>query len=221
MEKQELKDFIQNDIRTFGRRHGKKLSNRKQWLMESLLPKIAPDFAETIENRAILEIGFGNGEHLRDLSLTNPDSIIVGAEPFANGVAALLSAITTESDNTVLTEYKNIRIFPDDVRLLLHDFDTAQFDEIWILHPDPWPKARHEKRRLLNHDFLNLLSKHIGKTGKIIIGTDHWEYYDWIKNESKKTNLKIKSTSLDTIKTRYQIKNKAGTSAPKYIILAN
>ncbi|MFQ6695839.1 MAG: tRNA (guanine(46)-N(7))-methyltransferase TrmB [Alphaproteobacteria bacterium] len=221
MEKQELKDFIQNDIRTFGRRHGKKLSNRKQWLMENLLPKITPDFAETAKNRAILEIGFGNGEHVRDLSVANPDSIIVGAEPFANGVAALLSAITNESDNTVLSEYKNIRIFPDDVRLLLQDFKDAQFDEIWVLHPDPWPKARHEKRRLLNHDFLNLLSEHLGKNGQIIIGTDHWEYYDWILNELKQTKLKIESTNLDIIKTRYQIKNKAGTTAPKYLILSN
>lgn len=221
MEKQELKDFIQNDIRTFGRRHGKKLSNRKQWLMENLLPKITPDFAETAKNRAILEIGFGNGEHVRDLSVANPDSIIVGAEPFANGVAALLSAITNESDNTILSEYKNIRIFPDDVRLLLQDFKDAQFDEIWVLHPDPWPKARHEKRRLLNHDFLNLLSEHLGKNGQIIIGTDHWEYYDWILNELKQTKLKIESTNLDIIKTRYQIKNKAGTTAPKYLILSN
>ena len=221
MEKQELKDFIQNYIRTFGRRHGKKLSNRKQWLMENLLPKITPDFAETAKNRAILEIGFGNGEHVRDLSVANPDSIIVGAEPFANGVAALLSAITNESDNTVLSEYKNIRIFPDDVRLLLQDFKDAQFDEIWVLHPDPWPKARHEKRRLLNHDFLNLLSEHLGKSGQIIIGTDHWEYYDWILNELKQTKLKIESTNLDIIKTRYQIKNKAGTTAPKYLILSN
>lgn len=221
MEKQELKDFIQNDIRTFGRRHGKKLSNRKQWLMENLLPKITPDFAETAKNRAILEIGFGNGEHVRYLSVANPDSIIVGAEPFANGVAALLSAITNESDNIVLSEYKNIRIFPDDVRLLLQDFKDAQFDEIWVLHPDPWPKARHEKRRLLNHDFLNLLSEHLGKNGQIIIGTDHWEYYDWILNELKQTKLKIESTNLDIIKTRYQIKNKAGTTAPKYLILSN
>ena len=221
MEKQELKDFIQNDIRTFGRRHGKKLSNRKQWLMENLLPKIIPDFAETAKNRAILEIGFGKGEHVRDLSVANPDSIIVGAEPFANGVAALLSAITNESDNTVLSEYKNIRIFSDDVRLLLQDFKDAQFDEIWVLHPDPWPKARHEKRRLLNHDFLNLLSEHLGKNGQIIIGTDHWEYYDWILNELKQTKLKIESTNLDIIKTRYQIKNKAGTTAPKYLILSN
>ena len=221
MEKQELKDFIKNDIRTFGRRHGKKLSNRKQFLMESLLPRIAPNAQEATENPAILEIGFGNGEHLRELAIKNPDSIIIGAEPFANGVAALLSAITNESDNTVLGEYKNIRIFPDDVRLMLHDFENLCFNEIWILHPDPWPKARHEKRRLLNHEFLNLLSKHIGQNGKIIIGTDHWEYYDWIVEQLKQTGLCIKSTEIETIHTRYQIKNKAGTSAPKYLILSN
>ena len=218
MEKQELKHFDSQNIRTFGRRHGKKLSARKQFLMENLLPEIAP---KTDESGAILEIGFGNGEHLRELAIRNPDKIIIGAEPFANGVAALLSAITNESNNTVLSEYKNIRIFPDDVRLLLQDFKDIQFHEIWILHPDPWPKARHEKRRLLNHDFLNLLSEHLGKSGQIIIGTDHWEYYDWILNELKQTKLKIESTNLDIIKTRYQIKNKAGTTAPKYLILSN
>ena len=218
MEKQELKHFENQKIRTFGRRHGKKLSLRKQWLMENLLPKIAP---KTNESGTILEIGFGNGEHLRDLSLANPDSIIVGAEPFANGVAALMSSIANESDNTILPQYKNIRIFPDDVRLLLKDFEDMKFSEIWILHPDPWPKARHEKRRLLGHDFLNLLSKHLGKTGQIIIGTDHWEYYDWILNELKQTKLKIKTTEIDTIKTRYQIKNKAGTTAPKYLVLGH
>ncbi len=218
MEKQELKHFDSQIIRTFGRRHGKKLSARKQWLMENLLPKIAP---KTNESGAILEIGFGNGEHLRELAIRNPNSIIIGAEPFANGVAALLSSITNESDNSVLDEYKNIRVFPDDVRLLLKDFENVKFSEIWVLHPDPWPKARHEKRRLLNHEFLNLLSEHIEKTGKIIIGTDHWEYYDWIIEQLKQTNLKIQTTELDTIKTRYQVKNKAGTTAPKYLILGN
>ena len=68
---------------------------------------------------------------------------------------------------------------------------------------------------------MNLLSDHLGKNGQIIIGTDHWEYYDWILNELKQTKLKIESTNLDIIKTRYQIKNKAGTTAPKYLILSN
>lgn len=221
MEKQELKDFIKNEIRTFGRRHGKKLSARKQWLIENLLPQITPKIDDFGVKSIILEIGFGNGEHLRDLAINNPNSIIIGAEPFENGVAALLSAITNESDNTLFDQYKNIRVHPDDVRILLKNFSKIRFDEIWVLHPDPWPKAKHEKRRLLNHDFLNLLSQHIGKAGKIIIGTDHWEYYDWIVNELKQTNLKIKSTDLDIIKTRYQIKNKAGTTNPKYLILSN
>ena len=223
MEKQELKHLERTDIRTFGRRHGKKLSTRKQWLMDNLLPKIAPKSSESTEKQTILEIGFGNGEHVRDLANNNPDSIIIGAEPFANGVAALLSAMTNESDNTVFSEYKNIRIHPDDVRLLLNspDFQNVCFSQIWVLHPDPWPKARHEKRRLLNADFLNLLSKHLSQNGQIIIGTDHWEYYDWIVEQLKQTKLIIKSTNLDIIKTRYQIKNKAATTEPKYLILTN
>ncbi|MCQ2562110.1 MAG: tRNA (guanosine(46)-N7)-methyltransferase TrmB [Alphaproteobacteria bacterium] len=213
MEKQEL--------RTFGRRHGKKLSIRKTMLIENLLPNLQPKAPEITTN-PILEIGFGNGEHLRDLAIQNPNNMVIGAEPFVNGVAALLSAITDEKDNSVLTEYKNIRVHPDDVRLLLHNeqFTNVTFSEIWILHPDPWPKARHEKRRLLNADFLTLLSKHIDNNGKIIIGTDHWEYYDWIQEQIKSTNLKIISTNLDIIKTRYQIKNKANTVAPKYLILS-
>lgn len=220
MEKQELKNLRAQNLRTFGRRHGKKLSNRKQWLMDNLLPEMAPKAPDLSDESLILEIGFGNGEHLRDLALQNPKKIIIGAEPFANGVAALLSAITNESDNTLLNEYKNIRIWGDDVRLMLQDFNNIKFDEIWVLHPDPWPKARHEKRRLLNHDFLNLLSKFMTKDSHIIIGTDHWEYYDWIVEQLKQTKLSIKSTELDTIKTRYQIKNKAGTTNPKYLILS-
>ena len=205
MEKQE--------IRTFGRRHGKKLSARKQNLMEHVLPGLLPT-----GNADILEIGFGAGEHLRALAIEKRDKIVLGAEPFVNGVAALLSAICTES-GAVLPEYKNIRIFPDDVRLILNAGGFA-FSEIWILHPDPWPKARHEKRRLLNADFLNLLATNLAQNGKIIIGTDHWEYYDWILEQVKSTKLHINDSEFDVIKTRYQQKNMAGTSEPKYIILS-
>ena len=95
MEKQE--------IRTFGRRHGKKLSARKQWLMNNLLPALAPSATDT--NTAILEIGFGAGEHLRELALANPTKTVIGAEPFANGVAALLGAIT-DADNRLLPKYE-------------------------------------------------------------------------------------------------------------------
>jgi len=205
------------EIRTFGRRHGKKLSARKMWLMDNVLPAISPKNIKKAGN-LILEIGFGNGEHMRDLATTSPDSIIVGAEPFANGVAALLSAICDSKTNNILDKYKNIRIWPDDVRDYLRQTDS-KFSQIWVLHPDPWPKARHEKRRLLSAEFLTMLSTHLAKDGQIIIGTDHWEYFDWICEQTKTTNLKYSTPDIKTIHTRYQEKNKANTAAPKYIII--
>jgi tRNA (guanine-N7-)-methyltransferase len=205
------------EIRTFGRRHGKKLSARKLWLVENILPAFLPKNVKKTGN-LILEIGFGNGEHVRDLAVTHPDSIIVGAEPFANGVAALLSAMCDEKTNDVLPEYQNIRIWPDDVRDYLRQTDS-KFSQIWVLHPDPWPKARHEKRRLLSAEFLITLSKHLSSDGQIIIGTDHWEYFDWICEQIKTTKLKYSTPDMETIHTRYQQKNKAGTIAPKYIII--
>lgn len=206
MEKQE--------IRTFGRRHGKKLSARQNWLTENLLPQIAP---VAIPDGAILEIGFGAGEHVRALALANPDKIIVGAEPFMNGVASLMSAITA-ADNTVMPEYKNIRIWPDDVRDFLRG-TAIKFSQIWILHPDPWPKAKHEKRRLLQTEFIKLLSGYLDAHGEIIIGTDHWGYYDWIVERANESKLPFETPDLTVIQTRYQAKNMAETAAPKYIII--
>ena len=204
MEKQE--------IRTFGRRHGKKLSTRQQTLIDTVLPTLKPKTGD------ILEIGFGAGEHVRDLARANPDKIIIGAEPFMNGVASLLSAITDEKTNRVLDEYSGIRIWANDVRDFLRETDS-QFEQIWILHPDPWPKARHEKRRLLSAEFLNTLSKYLTANGEIIIGTDHWEYFDWIQEQIKSTDLTATIPDMEIIQTRYQHKNKAGTDTPKYLIL--
>ncbi|MFQ6730064.1 MAG: tRNA (guanine(46)-N(7))-methyltransferase TrmB [Alphaproteobacteria bacterium] len=206
MEKQE--------IRTFGRRHGKKLSTRQQTLIDEVLPTLSP------VDGNILEIGFGAGEHVRELAATHPDKIIIGAEPFMNGVASLLSAITDDKTNRVLDEYKNIRIWADDVRDFLRQ-TKSKFEQIWVLHPDPWPKARHEKRRLLSAEFLNTLSKYLSDNGEIIIGTDHWEYFDWIIEQIKQTNLSATIPDMEIIQTRYQHKNKAGTTAPKYLILHN
>ena len=200
------------EIRTFGRRHGKKLSARQNWLVENLLPNLKPTSGD------ILEIGFGAGEHVRTLAIANPDKIIIGAEPFMNGVASLLSAITDEKTNLVLDEYRGIRIWPDDVRDFLRTSDY-KFDQIWVLHPDPWPKSRHEKRRLLSAEFLNTLSTHLSDSGEIIIGTDHWEYFDWILDQVKNTELTATIADLEIIQTRYQHKNKAGTESPKYLIL--
>ena len=87
------------------------------------------------------------------------------------------------------------------------------------MHPDPWPKAKHEKRRLLSAEFLNLLSKNLSNDGKIIIGTDHWEYYDWIVSQVQQTKLNRNDSEISIIKTRYQTKNMAHTDEPRYLVL--
>jgi tRNA (guanine-N7-)-methyltransferase len=203
-------------IRTFGRTRGKKLSARQQWLVDNLLPKLAPDSAKEAKREVILEIGFGMGEHIIELAEKNPDKIIIGAEPFINGVASLLSRMTDEN-NKVRPEYKNIRIWPDDVRKFL---SHSGFIEIYILHPDPWPKARHEKRRLLSAEFLKTLSSFISKDGNIIIGTDHADYHDWISAQAKIAGLKISGAKTDVIKTRYQEKNMFGGGGTTYLALS-
>lgn len=217
MEKQE--------IRTFGRRFGKTLSTRQRGLINNLLPVLSPKNIKTTGKQIILEIGFGGGEHLQTIARQFPDVFVIGAEPFINGVASLLAAMTNESDNTIKDDAKNIRIWPDDVRQILNpgsdDFIPLLFSHIFVLHPDPWPKKRHEKRRLLNASFLNLLAARLDAGGQIIIGTDHWEYYDWILEQLKQTSLKINTNNLDVIETRYQHKNKSGTSGPKYLVLSN
>ncbi|MCL2331015.1 MAG: hypothetical protein FWC61_00530 [Proteobacteria bacterium] len=204
----------------------------------------------------ILEIGFGAGEHLLHLAAANPDATIIGAEPFMNGVASLLSRMTDSAgannysplqsfnqkkNYEIKPEYKNIRIWPDDARKLLNSAVGADiicpntradnirpYNKIYILHPDPWPKARHEKRRLLSAEFLNALADHLTPRGQIIIGTDHADYFEWVSNNVKNANCKLKILNTDFLQppesgldTRYMRKNKFGSAAPMYLVLAN
>lgn len=209
---------ISDSIRTFGRRHGKKLRLHQQWLIDNMLPTIIPEplTINPQNSKVILEIGFGNGEHIMRLAEQNPDDVIIGAEPFINGVAQLLSKITDEK-NEIKPEYKNIRIWPDDVKKLIFNFQPLTFSFIYILHPDPWPKARHEKRRLLNTEFIKTLSSFISKDGSVIIGTDHTDYYNWILAQVARTNLLLMPTDTNTIKTKYQRKNMFGSEKTMYL----
>ena len=213
------------DLRSFGRIHGKKLSARQAWLVENVLPGLTPVGAEHVPplQGAILEIGFGAGEHLLHLAETFTDQEIIGAEVFINGVASLLSRMTND-ENKIKPEYQNIRIWPDDVRKLLNNC-PLRFAKIYVLHPDPWPKVRHEKRRLLSAEFLNELAGHLSPDGQIIIGTDHTDYFNWVLEQVKKTALKTINKNFavppeSDLDTRYQRKNKFGSDHPMYLVLS-
>jgi len=130
--------------------------------------------------KVILEIGFGNGENTAFLASKNPDALILASEVYLSGIGSLLNSISLNSTT-------NIKIFDDDVRELLLKIQNELFDEIYIICPDPWPKARHHKRRLIKHDFLILLSKVLKNNGTVYISTDWQNYAESIEEEVEKT----------------------------------
>ncbi len=165
-------------LSSFGRRKGRRLLPRKQDLMETLLPSISLDptqgFTPFDDARPLhLEIGFGAGEHLAARAASQPDVGFIGCEPFINGVAKLLVKIAER-------ELTNIRLFTDDVRLLLPCIPDGAIEQVYILFPDPWPKLRHHKRRLVSHTLLAELARIQPVGGKLLLATDHVDYSRWM-----------------------------------------
>ena len=128
----------------------------------------------------ILEIGFGNGENTSFLAVKNPNALIIASEVYLSGIGSLLNSIAQNSLN-------NIKIYDDDVRELILNLPKNIFDEVYIICPDPWPKARHHKRRLIKHEFLKVLAKVLRKDGTVYISTDWENYAESIQEEIAKT----------------------------------
>jgi tRNA (guanine-N7-)-methyltransferase len=120
-----------------------------------------------------LEIGFGGGEHLLWQAKHNPSVGLVGCEPFQDGVIKVLSVIDEE-------HLTNIRLHADDARPLLRLLPTASIGRAFILFPDPWPKARHHKRRLVSAATLGELARIMRVGSELRIATDDGEYACWI-----------------------------------------
>lgn len=197
-------------MKLYGRRRGRKLRDLPQQLMDELLPQITVTLPEegmlTFGPKPQwLEIGFGAGEHLHGQALQNPDVDIIGCEAFINGIAALLQHIHE-------TPAPNIKIFPWDARVLTAKVPDHSLDKVFILFPDPWPKQRHFKRRLISESFLNVLARIIKPGGKLIIATDDGSYAQWIEGKlAQQTNFAgpredIHTPPIGWVKTRYQMR---------------
>ncbi|QMW22397.1 tRNA (guanosine(46)-N7)-methyltransferase TrmB [Sandaracinobacteroides saxicola] len=162
--------------RLYGRAQGHPLRERQAGLIETLLPTLAipegPLSARrlfTDERPLHLEIGFGKGEHLAFQAVRNPGDGYIGAEPFLNGVAGLLADI----DDAALT---NIRLHRGDALDVLERLPDASLSTVWLLHPDPWPKARHAKRRFVNPGPMDLIAAKLKPGGHFKLATDHPRY---------------------------------------------
>lgn len=166
-------------IRSFARRLARPLRSKQQDLLQTLLPKIQIKEPADIKSKCegfekhMLEIGFGNGEFLFNKAIAAPDTLFIGAEPYINGVASLLSRIN-------INRVENIRVFTDDCRILIDMLPKSYLDEVYIICPDPWPKKRHHKRRLVSNELLCSLHSHMKEQGVITIVTDHEGYAEWI-----------------------------------------
>ena len=165
--------------RFYGRRTGKALSARRQALLETLLPRIGIEPGTTPlilsdlgmpqhEGDGLglwVEIGFGKGEHLCWQAANNPDVLFIGCEPFLNGIAGALALIEDGG-------LENIRLYPDDARDLLDRLPDRSVHRLFLMHPDPWPKARHANRRFINPAQLDQIARVLKPGGEFRTCTD-------------------------------------------------
>ena len=164
--------------RLWGRHQAKKLRPRPQRLMTELLPKVATNPLTVREQIAAhqgpvwLEVGFGGGEHLAWQAANNSDTLMIGAEPFLNGVAKLLSQIEDEG-------HTNIKVCHGDVKPLMTAIPDGALERIFVLHPDPWPKTRHHKRRMISAPFLKEAARLLKPGCELRVASDIPDYVRW------------------------------------------
>jgi len=172
-------------IHSYGRRRGRRLRRGRTTLVDDLLPRLAvplPADSAELELQSLfprpmteiwLEIGFGAGEHLAHQAESHRDVGVIGGEPYINGIAGLLSRI---SDHGL----DNVRLWPNDIRLLLPRFPTGSLSRVFILFPDPWPKVRHHKRRLVSASLLDELARLMPPGAELRLATDDPDYLTWM-----------------------------------------
>jgi len=213
-------------IRFYGRRKGRPLRSKRAELMKTLMPKIEIklsdddinpyDFFENTKKCLWMEIGFGGGEHLAKQALSNPDIGIIGCEPFIDGVASLVRYVDEEKLN-------NVRIFPDDARLLIDKMPDACLDRCFVLYADPWPKKKHIERRFIGKENLDRLSRIMKSNALLHLATDVSGLAQWMReqcNEHKSFDCVYDGFDApdDWVPTRYEKKGIVAGRKPEYLI---
>ncbi len=212
-------------LRSYGRLKSRPIKPRQAALVEARLPELrippgplSPRDLMPAARETWLEIGFGGGEHMAAQAARAPDVLILGAEPFLNGVASAVRHI----DEQGLT---NVRLQDGDVRELIARLPDACLARVFILFPDPWPKARHHKRRLVQPDTVAELARLLRPGGRLRFASDVAHYVDWAL-EAISANPAFAWTAerpddwrtppADHITTRYEEK-RLGDCAPVFL----
>ena len=217
----------------YGRRRGRPLRAAQRILLETKLPllRIALPAHGTLDPRRLfaapvtevwLELGFGGGEHLAEQAAAHPAVGLLGAEFFENGVAKLLVEIERR-------DIANIRLFADDARLLLGALPEQSIGRAFILFPDPWPKERHKKRRLVSRETLDTLARIMSDGAELRLATDDMDYaramleqatahadFRWLARDARDW----RERPADWPPTRYEAKALAAGRRPIYLRFA-
>lgn len=215
-------------FRFYGRRQGRPLSEKRAEVMDTILEKYRfPKIDFSLSNlfppaikEIWLEIGFGNGAHLAAQALQNPSIGFIGAEVFLNGISALSHIMDQEN-------IQNIRIFPDDARDLLTLLPESSITKSFILFPDPWPKARHHKRRFIQKETLDRLSFILKDRGTLCLASDDPGLSNWMLEKTwshdafqwaAKSRKDWEEVPTGWISTRYEQKARQEGRTPKYLL---
>lgn len=214
-----------SQLRTYGRVKSRSLKPRQARLMETLLPALAvpqspfdPRDLMPGARDVWLEAGFGAGEHLTTQAQRHPDGLFLGAEPFVNGLAACLAHIDD-------LELANVRLHAGDVRALMARLPDGSLDRLVVLFPDPWPKARHRKRRLIEPGFIAEAARLLKRGGRLRFATDWADYADWTLERMLRSDAfrwtaeragDWRAPPADHVTTRYEMK-RLGDCAPVWL----
>lgn len=211
-------------LRSYGRIKARPIKARRADLMRARLPTLSLPLDGELDallrpaREVWLEIGFGGGEHLSEQAARNPDVLLLGAEPFVNGVASAIRHIDARG-------LKNVRLHTGDARDLIAALADATLDRVFLLYPDPWPKARHHKRRLIAPDFVAELARVIRPGGRLRFATDWRDYAAWTLERMIRTPAFAwaaeraddwRRAPADHAPTRYEAK-RLGDTAPIFL----
>ncbi|MBL6456485.1 tRNA (guanosine(46)-N7)-methyltransferase TrmB [Belnapia sp. T6] len=175
--------------RLYGRRRGHPLRPRQQRLLEETLPRLRLSPAQAADPRAAfgrpveavwLEVGFGGGEHALAHVEAHPEVGYIASEVFENGLCSLLSRLVEDGAEADGPLPPHLRLWPQDARHLLGLLPEGSLDRLFLMFPDPWPKARHAKRRFVNPALLPLVARVLRPGGEWRIASDDPTYQAWV-----------------------------------------
>jgi tRNA (guanine-N7-)-methyltransferase len=208
------------------------LRPRQIKLLEQTLPRMrfgAPHdpwaaFAQR-PSQLWLEVGFGGGEHARALAAEHPDVGYIACEVFEQGLCSLLASLVEEGEETSGALPANLRVWDDDARILLRALPQACLDRLFLMFPDPWPKARHAKRRFVHPEIVALAASRMKPGAQWRLATDDPTYQAWVRETMAAQDCFVNAEPLSLRPpgwpaTRYEIKALAAGRSPLYWVFA-